>query len=78
MMNIKEYFYNLYSKTNSESEWNWVSEYEEATYQMFEEGSEADIDLWAEKCGVDLEATDIVLGEPILIITLWGWDMEGA
>ena len=77
MMTIKEYFSNLYSKTTTTEEWEEVMEYEEATYQMFEEGTEEDVELWAQQCNVDLQATEVVLGTPELVTTLWAWDMCG-
>lgn len=77
MMNIKEYFNSLYNKTTTTEEWEAVSEYEEATYEMFEEGTEEEVELWAQQCNVDLQATQTVLGTPELVTTLWAWDMCG-
>lgn len=77
MMNIREYFKNLYTKANTDEEWFAVEEYETATWEMFQEGTEEEIELWASKCNVDLSATKVVLGTPELITTLWAWDMCG-
>lgn len=77
MMTIREYFNSLYNKTATTEEWEAVDEYEEATYEMFEEGTDEEIELWAQQCNVDLQATEIVLGTPELVTTLWAWDMCG-
>ena len=77
MMNIREYFNNLYNKANTTEEWEAVMEYEEATYEMFEEDTMENVELWAQQCNVDLQATQTVLGTPELVTTLWVWDMCG-
>ncbi len=77
MMNIREYFNNLYNKTTTTEEWEAVMEYEEATYEMFEEDTMENVELWAQQCNVDLQATQTVLGTPELVTTLWAWDMCG-
>ena len=77
MMNIREYFNNLYNKTTTTEEWEAVMEYEEATYEMFEEDTMENVELWAQQCNVDLQATQTVLGIPELVTTLWAWDMCG-
>ena len=77
MMNIREYFNNLYNKTTTTEEWEAVMEYEEATYVMFEEDTMENVELWAQQCNVDLQATQTVLGTPELVTTLWAWDMCG-
>lgn len=77
MMNIREYFNNLYNKTTTTEEWEAVMEYEEVTYEMFEEDTMENVELWAQQCNVDLQATQTVLGTPELVTTLWAWDMCG-
>lgn len=77
MMTIREYFSNLYNKTATTEEWEAVMEYEDATYEMFEEGTEEDVKLWAQQCNVDLQATEVVMGSEELVTTLWAWDMCG-
>lgn len=77
MMNIREYFNNLYNKATTTEEWEAVMEYEEATYEMFEEDTMENVELWAQQCNVDLQATQTVLGTPELVTTLWAWDMCG-
>lgn len=77
MMNIREYFNNLYNKATTIEEWEAVMEYEEATYEMFEEDTMENVELWAQQCNVDLQATQTVLGTPELVTTLWAWDMCG-
>lgn len=77
MMTIREYFNNLYNKTTTTEEWEAVMEYEEATYEMFEEDTMENVELWAQQCNVDLQATEVVLGTPELVTTLWAWDMCG-
>lgn len=77
MMNIKEYFNNLYNNTTTTEEWEAVMEYEEATYEMFEQGADEEVELWAKQCNVDLQATKVVLGMPTPVVTLWVWDMCG-
>ena len=77
MMNIREYFNNLYNKANTTEEWEAVMEYEDATYEMFEEDTMENVELWAQQCNVDLQATQTVLGTPELVTTLWAWDMCG-
>ena len=68
MMNIREYFQNLYNATTSEIEWNAVAEYEQSVYDM-EEGFED----WATAHNIDLSAMG---AHEITILQYWAWDFE--
>ena len=52
-------------------------EYEESIYELFEEGTEEEVELWAQQCNIDLQATQTVLGMSTPVVTLWVWDMCG-
>lgn len=77
MTNIKEYFNNMYKATTTTEEWEAVMEYEESIYELFEEGTEEEVEAWAQQCNVDLQATQTVLGMSTPVVTLWVWDMCG-
>ena len=68
MMNIREYFQNLYNATTSETEWDAVAEYEQSVYDM-EEGFED----WAEEHNINLTAMG---NHGISILQCWAWDFE--
>ena len=68
MMNIREYFQNLYNATTSETEWDAVAEYEHSVYEM-EEGFEE----WATAHNIDLSAMG---AHGISILQYWAWDFE--
>ncbi len=69
MMNIREYFRTLADEIGFEEA------YEEETrvYEMEDE----DFERWLTDHDIDTTATETVMGEDILVITLWSWDMCG-
>ena len=71
MMNIREYFDNLYNLTNTEYEFDEIVELEYAVYEMDED----DFEIYCSEHNIDLTARDERTGE--LVVTLWGWDMCG-
>ena len=68
MMNIREYFEDLYKNTTTETEWFVVMRYEDTVYDM-EEGFEE----WAEERNIDLEAMG---PHGITVLQYWAWDFE--
>ena len=68
MMNIKEYFDNLYMTATTDKEWEKINEYEHSVYEM-EEGFEE----WAEEHNIDLTAMG---SHGISILQCWAWDFE--
>ena len=68
MMNIKEYFDNLYMTATTDKEWEKINEYEHSVYEM-EEGFEE----WAEEHNIDLTA---IGNHGISILQCWAWDFE--
>ena len=68
MMNIKEYFDNLYMTATTDNEWEKINEYEHSVYEM-EEGFEE----WAEEHNIDLTAMG---AHGISILQYWAWDFE--
>ena len=68
MMNIKEYFDNLYMTATTDKEWEKINEYEYSVYEM-EEGFEE----WAEEHNIDLTAMG---NHGISILQYWAWDFE--
>ena len=72
MMNIREYFEELYKQAGlNEDEFDKVLELEQEVYEMDDESFER----WAIENDIDLTARDEHMQE--LIVTLWGWDMCG-
>ena len=72
MMNIREYFENLYMLAGLDDDnFDEVSELENEAYEMDEE----DFEMWARENNIDLSARDDVTGE--LIVTMWSWDVCG-
>lgn len=69
MMNIREYFRTLADEIGFEEA------YEEETrvYEMEDE----DFERWLTDHDIDTTATETVMGEDVLVITLWSWDMSG-
>lgn len=69
MMNIREYFRTLADEIGFEEA------YEEETrvYEMEDENFER----WLTDHDIDTTATETVMGEDVLVITLWSWDMCG-
>lgn len=68
MMNIKEYFDNLYKTATTDEEWEKINEYEHSVYEM-EEGFEE----WAEEHNIDLTAMGT---HGISILQYWAWNFE--
>ena len=68
MMNIKEYFDNLYMTATTDKEWEKINEYEHSVYEM-EEGFEE----WAKEHNIDLTAMG---NHGISILQYWAWDFE--
>lgn len=72
MMNIREYFENLYKLAGlDDDKFDEVSELENEVYEMDDE----DFETWAQVNNIDLSARDEKTGE--LVVTLWSWDMCG-
>lgn len=71
MMNIREFFQNLYENAQDDFQFDEVVSYENNVYEMDDE----DFETWAQMNDVDLTARDERTGE--LVVTLWGWDMCG-
>lgn len=72
MLNINEYFDNLFkAAANNDEEWDKVYEYEKTVYNMKDE----DFFKWAKNNNIDLEAIGLN-GEKEL--TYWCWDMAEA
>lgn len=68
MMNIKEYFDNLYKTATTDEEWEKINEYEQSVYDM-EEGFEE----WAGEHNIDLTAMGT---HGISILQYWAWNFE--
>lgn len=68
MMNIKEYFDNLYKTATTDKEWEKINEYEHSVYEM-EEGFED----WATAHNIDLSAMG---AHGITVLQYWAWDFE--
>lgn len=67
MMNIREYFENLYALAGLDED--KVAELENEIYEMNDE----DFEMWAQANNIDLSARDEKTGE--LVVALWSWDM---
>ena len=77
MLNIREYFDNLYKNTNTDEEWDNVMEYENSVYEMANNVDSDDFNNWLIVNNIDTEATEMVYNRPVKVLTLWGWDMCG-
>ena len=72
MMNIREYFENLYTLAGlDDDKFDEVVELENEVYEMDED----DFESFCHENGINLTARDERTGE--LVVTLWGWDMCG-
>ena len=71
MMNIREFFQNLYDNAQDDFQFDEVVNYENAVYDKDDE----DFEEWARENNIDLTARDERTGE--LVVILWGWDMCG-
>lgn len=75
-MTIREYFDNMIHDNMTEEDWTEISEIEETMYACYEDDFD-DFSMWAIENGIDLDATETVLGEAVPVLTLWAWDMCG-
>lgn len=75
-MTIREYFDNMIHDNMTEEDWTEISEYEETLFNCYEDDFE-DFSMWAIENGIDLDATETVLGEAVPVLTLWAYDMCG-
>lgn len=75
-MTIREYFDNMIHDNMTEEDWDEISETEETMFAIYEDDFE-DFSMWAIENGIDLDATETVLGEAVPVLTLWAWDMCG-
>lgn len=69
MMNIREYFNNLYDDAITDMDFEKVSDYEYSVYNMEEE----DFEEWANSHNIDLTA---IGAHGITILQYWTWDFE--
>lgn len=72
MMNIREYFNNLYTTATTTEDWDKVEELENMVADMEDE----EFTTWAAENNIDLTATEMVMGEEIKVSTLWMWDLD--
>lgn len=75
-MTIREYFDNMIHDNMTEEDWDEIAEYEETLFNCYEDDFE-DFSMWAIENGIDLDATETVLGEAVPVLTLWAYDMCG-
>lgn len=75
-MTIREYFDNMIHDNMTEEDWTEIYETEETMFNCYEDDFE-DFSMWAIENGIDLDATEIVLGEAVPVLTLWAYDMCG-
>lgn len=75
-MTIREYFDNMIHDNMTEEDWTEISEIEETMFAIYEDDFD-DFCMWAIENGIDIEATEIVLGEAVPVLTLWAYDMCG-
>ena len=69
MMNIREFFENLYNNAQNDFQFDEVVNYENAVYDK----DDKDFEEWARENDIDLTVRDKRTGE--LVVTLWSWDM---
>lgn len=72
-MTIREYFDNMITDNMSEEDWEEIWETEDTMFACYEDDYE-DFCIWAIENGIDLTATQTVLGEEVLVLTLWAYD----
>jgi len=72
-MTIREYFDNM----RETMDWEEVAEIEYTIYHRWMEEDALDFENWARENGIDLTATEEVMGMTILVTELWGMDMCG-
>ena len=74
MMNINEYFDNLFSNARDDEEFDEVLEIERVMYRVLDTNW-LDFENWAHEEGIDLTARRMVGNHEELELTIWGWDM---
>lgn len=67
MMNIREYFDNLYNNATTDEAFEAVMEYETSVYEL------EDLEVWASEHQVDLTAMG---PHGITVLQYWAWDFE--
>ena len=67
MINIREYFNNLYATATTEEAFEEVMEYESSVYDL------EDLETWASEHQVDLTAMG---PHGITVLQYWAWDFE--
>lgn len=75
-MTIREYFDNMIHDNMTEEDWEEISDLEATMYAIYEDDFD-DFTMWAVENGIDLDATETVLGEEVRVLTLWAYDMCG-
>ena len=75
-MTIREYFNNMYDAATTDEEFDEVNELERVMYNVLID-NEDDFTTWAIEEGIDLTATEIIMGEEYLVLTTWCWDVCG-
>lgn len=71
-MTIREYFDSIFATEDFDD----ALDYEMTIYRCYEEDEE-DFEMWALEQGIDLTATTEIMGESVLVLTAWAWDMCG-
>lgn len=71
-MTIREYFENMMKDATCE-EMDDIFEYEDTIFNCYEDDYD-DFAMWAIENGIDLTATETVLGEEVPVLTLWAYD----
>lgn len=75
-MTIREYFDNMIHDNMTEEDWDELWEIEDTLFHCYEDDFE-DFATWAIENGIDLDATETVLGAAVPVLTLWAYDMCG-
>lgn len=75
-MTIREYFDNMIHDNMTEEDWEEIADLEATMYAIYEDDFD-DFTMWAVENGIDLDATETVLGEEVRVLTLWAYDMCG-
>lgn len=75
-MTIREYFDNMIHDNMTEEDWEEIADLEATMYAIYEDDID-DFTMWAVENGIDLDATETVLGEEVRVLTLWAYDMCG-
>ena len=72
-MTIREYFDNMLHTAQTDADWDEVFEIEDTLFHCYEDDYE-DFAMWAIENGIDLDATETVLGREVPVLTLWAYD----